>query len=303
MKPIPRGLSTAEANMQYPNINTKLFFLLGTPLGHSVSPPMHNCVFEKLGLDHIYLPVEVEADNLERTFKGLTCMNVQGFNVTIPHKIRIMDLLDDLDPLAKTIGAVNTICIQDGKTIGFNTDGEDFIRSLKEETGLDCQGKRFFLLGSGGAARAISMTLADQGAERVFLCNRTVEKAEALASEINRKIRNCAQIVLPEIARQREVIENCDALVNCTSLGMHPKDDILPIDESLIDSHLVVVDIVYNPLITKLLRVAESKGCQICRGLGMLIYQGAAAFKLWTGREPLVSEMSKMAYSIMQSRL
>jgi shikimate dehydrogenase len=286
--------------MRYPTVSTKLVILLGNPLGHSISPPMHNRVFETLGMDYCYMPVEVNENNLKKVFSGLIRMNVAGFNVTIPHKIGIMELLDELDPLAATIGAVNTICVKDGKTKGYNTDGEGFIQSLEEETKLSTRGKRFFLLGCGGAARAIAMTLAFDGAEKVIICNRTVAKAQALASEINEKIRTCAEVVEQTSKSQGQALLNCDVLINCTSLGMHPREDVLPIDESLLLPHLIVADIVYNPLMTRLLKSAEEKGCTVAPGLGMLIYQGAAAFKLWTGIEPTISEMSDLAYSLMK---
>jgi shikimate dehydrogenase len=288
--------------MNYPTVRTKLVILLGNPLGHSVSPPMHNRVFETLGMDYCYLPVEVNEENLEKVFTGLVRMNVAGFNVTIPHKIRIMDYLDELDPLAATIGAVNTICVENGKTKGYNTDGEGFIRSMEEETGISTKGKRFFLLGCGGAARAIAMTLASHGAEKIILCNRTAAKAQALAAEINGKIRNCATVAEQTATSQAEALRNCDVLINGTSLGMHPREDVMPIDESLLLPHLIVADIVYNPLTTKLLRSAKERGCTIVPGLGMLIYQGAAAFKLWTGVEPVISEMSNVAYSLMSNQ-
>jgi len=286
--------------VDYPTVTTKLVILLGNPLGHSVSPPMHNRVFQSLGMDYCYLPVEVSDENLEKVFAGLTRMNVAGFNVTIPHKIRIMEYLDELDPLAATIGAVNTICVQDGKTKGYNTDGIGFIRMLEEETGISVEGKRFFLLGCGGAARAISMTLAYQGAEKIIICNRTRAKAEALAAEINDKIRNCAEVVGESTGEQARALNNCAVLINCTSLGMHPAENVLPLDESLLLPHLIVVDIVYNPLMTRLLLAAKAKGCSIVAGLGMLIYQGAAGFKLWTGVEPNVAEMSEVVYALMK---
>lgn len=286
--------------MRYPTVSTKLVILLGNPLGHSISPPMHNRVFETLGMDYCYMPVEVNENNLKKVFSGLVRMNVAGFNVTIPHKIGIMELLDELDPLAATIGAVNTICVKDGKTKGYNTDGEGFIRSLEEETKISTRGKRLFLLGCGGAARAIAMTLAFDGAEKVIICNRTVAKAQALASEINEKIRTCAEVVEQTSKSQAQALETCDVLINCTSLGMHPREDVLPIDESLLLPHLIVADIVYNPLMTRFLKSAEEKGCTVVPGLGMLIYQGAAAFKLWTGIEPTISEMSDLAYSLMK---
>jgi shikimate dehydrogenase len=288
--------------MKYPTVTTKLVILLGNPLGHSISPAMHNRVFEKLGLDYCYMPVEVGPDNLATVFTGLTRMNVAGFNVTIPHKIRIMEYLDELDPLAETIGAVNTICIDDGRTKGYNTDGEGFIRSLEEEAKISVRDKRFFLLGGGGAIRAIAMTLAFKGAEKIIICNRTMTKAQELAAEINGKIRHCTEAVEQVFDRQAEAIEQCDILVNGTSIGMHPHSDELPIDESLLTSRLIVADIVYNPLMTRLLRTAEDRGCTIARGLGMLIYQGAAGFKLWTGIDPLIGEMSEVAYRLMNSK-
>ena len=286
--------------MNYPTVTTKLVILLGNPLGHSVSPAMHNRVFEMLGMDYCYLPVEVNEDNLEKVFSGLTRMNVAGFNVTIPHKIRIMEYLDELDPLAATIGAVNTICVKDGKTKGYNTDGEGFARSLEEETGISTKGKYFFLLGCGGAARAIAMTLAFQGAGKIIICNRTTAKAESLAAEINDKIRNCAEVVEQAVGSQSKALQNCDVLINGTSLGMHPREGVLPIEESLLLPHLIVADIVYNPLTTKLLQSAKERGCSIVPGLGMLIYQGAAAFKLWTDVEPIISEMSNIVHSLMK---
>ena len=288
--------------MKVPTINTKFIILLGNPLGHSVSPAMHNRVFGKLGLDYCYLPVQVTPENLKTVFAGLCKMNVAGFNVTIPHKIGIIEHLDALDPLAATIGAVNTICVKDGRTIGYNTDGEGFIRSLEEEGNVSVRDKKIFLLGCGGAARAIAMTLAFRGAEKIFICNRTLAKAEALAAEINEKIGNCAAAVeaLPE--RQRETIKTCDILINTTSIGMHPREDALPLDEDSLFPHLVVADIVYNPHTTRLLAAALAKGCRIVHGLGMLIHQGAAGFKLWTGLDPLIPEMSAAAYAMVAEK-
>jgi shikimate dehydrogenase len=288
--------------MKYPTVDTKLVILLGNPLGHSVSPAMHNRVFEKLAMDYCYLPVPVSPENLREVFRGLIKMNVIGFNVTIPHKIAIMELLDALDPLAATIGAVNTIRVSDGKTTGYNTDGEGFIRSLEEQTKLSVRGKRILLLGCGGAARAIAMTLAFRGVEKIFISNRTVAKAEALAAEINSKLGNCAEALTPSPGHLAEIITGCDFLVNSTNLGMRPREEELPLAPELLAGHLVVADIVYNPLMTRLLRTAEAKGCRIVEGLGMLIYQGAAAFKLWTGIEPLIPEMAEVAYAMVTAR-
>lgn len=288
--------------MNIPSVATKLVALLGNPLSHSISPAMHNRVFQKLGMDYLYLPVEVAPQNLQTVFAGLSRMNVGGFNVTIPHKIAIMELLDELDPLAETIGAVNTICIEDGKTKGYNTDGYGFIRSLTEESGISVAGSRFLLLGAGGAARAIAMTLASRGAEKIFICNRTVSSALSLVNEINTKITPCAEVVEQEHGEQATAIRSCNVLINTTSIGMTPMAEQIPIDASLLFQDLIVADIVYNPLTTRLLRSAESIGCSTVPGLGMLIYQGAAAFTLWTGLEPLVAEMSEVAHTLMATK-
>ncbi len=285
--------------MQLPTVNTKLVILLGQPLGHSVSPAMHNRVFKKLAMDYCYMPVEVSAEDLKTVFRGLTKMNVAGFNVTIPHKVRIMEFLDELDPLAQTIGAVNTICLRDGKTKGYNTDGEGFIRSLEEKADISTRGKRFFILGSGGAVRAIAMTLAFKGAEKIYLCNRTYSKAKSLTEEINKKISPCAETVEQVTNSINFFLKECDVLINGTQLGMRPNENISPVDKSLLSKHLIVSDIVYNPLMTKLLKDAQQLDCTIVDGLGMLIYQGAAAFQLWTGVEPLIHEMSEVAYKLM----
>jgi shikimate dehydrogenase len=288
--------------IKYPGVTTKLVILLGNPLGHSISPAMHNRVFEKLGMDYCYMPVEVDGKNLKKVFAGLCQMNVAGFNVTIPHKIEIIQYLDELDPLAATIGAVNTICVKDGKTKGYNTDGAGFIRSFEDEAKISVKGKNIFLQGCGGGARAIAMTLAFHDVKKIYICNRTVAKAEGLAAEISKKIRSCTEVVGQSPTNLRKAINDCDIYVNSTSLGMHPLEDVLPIDDSLLSPDLTVADIVYNPLMTKLLKTAKDKGCTVVPGLGMLIYQGAAAFKLFTGVEPPIEEMSAAAHTLMASR-
>ena len=277
--------------MKNPSVHTKLFFLLGYPLEHTFSPRMQNRAFDSLGMDCSYWPVEVSAEDLPVVFGGLKRMNTAGFNVTIPHKLRIMNLLDEIDPLAAAIGAVNTICMRDGKAVGYNTDGEGFVRNLEEGLGVTPAGKTVMLLGSGGAARAIAMTLASRGARKVFICNRTRGTAEALAAEINGKIGNCAEAIPMETAFMAGVIPGCDILVNCTSVGMHPDTDATPIDPGLLFRDIIVADIVYNPRMTRLLSAARDAGCRYINGLGMLVYQGAEAFRLWTGVMPPVDAM------------
>ncbi|BCL59503.1 shikimate dehydrogenase (NADP(+)) [Desulfomarina profundi] len=286
--------------MTFPSVTTKLVFLLGYPLGHSVSPAMHNHVFNTLSMDYCYLPVEVTPENLGPVFTGLSKINTGGFNVTIPHKIAILEYLDEIDPLAEKIGAVNTICLNNGKTKGYNTDGKGFVQSLEKKGNLAIQGKNIFILGCGGAVRAIAMTLAFRGARHIYICNRTQSKAEQLAGEINEKIAECTTAVEQVKSSIAKYLETCDVLINGTQLGMHPHTDTSPIDGSLLFSHLVVADIVYNPLKTRLLRDAEQRGCITVDGLGMLVYQGAAAFSLWTGKTPLISEMKTIAYDLVK---
>lgn len=281
---------------------TKLFVLLGNPLGHSVSPPMHNLAFEHLSQDCSYFPVEVSPENLETVFKGLAKMNVVGMNVTIPHKLQIMDYLDELDPVAATIGAVNTVKFTDDRAKGYNTDGEGFIRSLEEDASISVSGKRFYIIGCGGAARAISMTLAFKGAAKIYLSNRTEEKAKSLAEEINSKIRDCARVVSNLESDLLRAAEDVDVIINSTSIGMHPHINELPLDTSLLQPRHIVADIVYNPKETALLKAANSKGCTTVEGLGMLLYQGVAAFIIWTGLEPPVAAMKEKLEALMRAK-
>jgi shikimate dehydrogenase len=276
------------------DVNTKLVALLGNPLGHSFSPAMQNKAFEILGLNYFYLPVEVTPNDLKDVVRGISKMNFAGYNVTIPHKIQIMALVDHVDELAQNIGAVNVVTLKDGISTGYNTDGEGFIQSLEAESGTSVRGKRHFIIGCGGAARAIAMTLAFKGAEKIFICNRTEHKARDLVAEINTKVRPCGEAVRMDPSKIKAGVQQADVLINATSIGMHPDEDRLPIAEALIPAGRIVSDIVYNPVKTKLLQAAEKKGCKIVTGLGMLVYQGAEGFKLWTGAEPPVEAMFKV---------
>jgi shikimate dehydrogenase len=273
------------------DVNTKLVALLGNPLGHSFSPAMHNKAFGLLGLNYFYLPIEVTPSDLKDVVRGISKMNFAGFNVTIPHKIQIMEHLDHIDALAKTIGAVNTVVLKNGVSTGYNTDGEGFVRSLETETGAPVKGQCHFILGCGGAARAIAMTLAFKEAGRILICNRTEQKAHDLVAEINAKVRPCSEVVRREPADIQAGVGQADVLINTTSIGMHPDGDRLPLAEELIPQGRTVFDIVYNPVKTRLLEAAERKGCKIVPGLGMLVYQGVEAFKLWTGVEAPAKEM------------
>jgi len=264
------------------NIMTKLVGLLGYPLGQSLSPLMHNKAFEICNLNKIYIPIEVMTENLEAVVDGIKRMNFDGFNITKPHKIEIIKHLDEIDDNAKCIGAVNTVTIKDGMLKGYNTDGTGFLKSFIENTGEKIDGKNILILGSGGAARAISMTLALNNAKNIFICNRTYEKAVNLSVEINNHARNCS-IAIPMLYEEIEkVVKMSDVLINSTSIGMYPNIDVSPLDKDLLNKNLIVCDIVYNPRKTKLIRDAEELGCKTVIGLFMLLYQGVEAFELWT---------------------
>jgi shikimate dehydrogenase len=271
--------------------HTKLVGLLGLPLGHSLSPAMHNRAFQTLGLNYTYLPIEVSDRDLRTVAAGIARMNFIGYNVTIPHKIRIMDSLDAIDPLAQAIGAVNTVTIENGCSTGYNTDGIGFLKSLEAVGEGALADKSVVVLGSGGAARAIVMTLAQEGAGRITISNRTEKKARLLAKDANRRGRSCCEALALQPAPLKAALQEAHILVNTTSVGMHPDTAQTPIDARLLEDHLVVCDIVYNPRRTRLLDAARQKGCRIVEGLGMLVYQGAASFRLWTGLAPPIAAM------------
>jgi shikimate dehydrogenase len=262
---------------------TKLMGLLGHPLGHSLSPLMHNTAFESLSLDKLYIPIEVSPENLETVVKGMAKMNFEGFNVTIPHKIEIMKFLDDVDDYAKCIGAVNTVAVHEGRLKGYNTDGMGFLKSFEESTGIKIDGKNVFILGSGGASRAISMTLAMNKSNKIYICNRTYEKALSLAEDITKQSGVDSVAVKHEYEEMKKAIADCHVLINTTSVGMSPDIDSSPVERELLSPSLIVCDAVYNPRKTKLLKDAEEIGCKTVEGLKMLVYQGAAAFEIWTG--------------------
>ena len=274
------------------DVNTKLVGLLGSPLGHSFSPAMHNRAFQTLDLNYFYMPIEVTSEHLQDVARGISRMNFAGYNITIPHKIQIMQYLDHIDELARGIGAVNTVKIENGVSTGYNTDGLGYIQTLETEAEISVAGKRCFILGCGGGARAIAMTLAFQNVEQIILCNRTEQKAHDLCAEINANVRECCTVVsMNNRSEIKAAINHIDVLINTTSVGMHPDESRMPLETDLVPEGIIVSDIVYNPLKTKLLQVADEKGCRIVYGLGMLVYQGAEAFKIWTGLEPPVEEM------------
>jgi shikimate dehydrogenase len=274
----------------------KIVGLIGFPLGHSVSPAMQNAAFKLLGLNFEYLPFEVAPDDLAEALNGLRAMHFAGFNVTIPHKETIIPLLDEVTDLSRVIGAVNTVVNQEGKLVGYNTDGAGFMESLKEDAKYDPKGERVVVLGAGGASRAVSVMLAENGAQSITLADIKEEKARQLSEYIRSYFGIDCSFASPESKDLQRAIDKAHILINTTPIGMHPNIDQSPLSEKLrLRSKLLVYDLVYNPSQTKLLKQAKEEGCRTCSGLGMLVRQGALGFTLWTGEEAPLEAMHKAA--------
>lgn len=270
--------------------HTGLICLLGSPCAHSISPMMHNAAFCALGLDYRYLAFDVNEQALPDAVRGLKAMGVRGFNLTMPDKNKMVALCDELSPAARLIGAVNTVVHENGRLTGHNTDGAGYMQSVKE-AGYDIIGKKMTLLGAGGAATAILVQAALDGVKEisVFLrktsrfYQRAEKTAEALMEQTAAKIRLCdfsdQKLLKSELA-------DSAILTNATSVGMAPNESACPIPEpSFLPDGLIVSDIIYNPSETALLKMAKSRNLPAFNGAYMLLYQGAEAFQLWTGKE------------------
>jgi shikimate dehydrogenase len=255
---------------------TELYGIIGNPVRHSMSPAMHNAGFATMGMNWVYVPMEVT--DIKQGIAGLRALGFRGVSVTVPHKETIIPFLDEIDPVAKKIGAVNTLVFQkgkDGRVIlrGLNTDWLGANTALAEKVNL--QQSRVLVVGAGGSAKAVGFGLVQAGAE-VIISNRTVETGKALADWLR-----CSFVPLEEVAGVA-----ADVLINTTSVGMEPDNEGIVVPPSLLSGFSVVMDIVYAPLQTRLLREAKAAGCQTIDGLAMLLYQGAAQFKIWTGAMP-----------------
>ncbi|MCX7747483.1 MAG: shikimate dehydrogenase [Clostridia bacterium] len=264
---------------------TRLVGIIGNPLEHSISPYLHNSISSLLGVDFIYVPFRVEKESLENAVKGLKAINVVGFNVTIPYKKDIMKFIDDNTKEALLMGAVNTVKYIEGRFYGYNTDAEGFSRAFKEGTGGSFKGKKVAIIGAGGAARAIAVKIAVEGASNIALINRTLSKASDISDIINNNIREAAASSYAlDDAKAKKVFSESDIIINTTSIGMYPEINVSPIDASFVFSKgQIVYDAIYNPLETKFLEEAKKAGCKTSNGLGMLFYQGIYAYEIWTG--------------------
>lgn len=265
--------------------STNIVGLIGHPVEHSFSPPMHNAAFKELKMDYAYVAFDVNPINLKSAIDGAKSLNIKGFNVTIPHKIEVMQYLDEIDEIASLIGAVNTIDFKNMK--GYNTDGIGAVKAIEEVTSI--KNKNIIVTGAGGASRAISFYLAKYGAESITILNRNVEKAENLAKDVSVLTDDVKSDSITEI---KKYLSAADILVDTTPVGMHPNISDEPIAYAK-DMHddLTVFDAVYNPNETVLIKEALKADAKPVYGIKMLLYQGAESFKIWTGRDAPVNVM------------
>lgn len=263
--------------------DTRVLGIIGNPLGHSLSPQMHNRALEHLRLNYVYVPFVVDNHALKEAVDGIRALGIDGVNVTIPFKEAVIGYLDDLSEEARWCGAANVVKNCGGKLVGYNTDGAGFMASLQEQ-GVLPGGQRVVVLGAGGAARAITYHLVQAEVESLVLINRSVDRAETLAEELKGISDVYVRAVGWERACLQEAIEEADLLINTTSIGMYPWiREMPPLDPEWFHPGLVVCDIVYNPIQTRLLMEASMRGLKTVNGVGMFVHQGALAFQLLTG--------------------
>ena len=269
--------------------STNIVGLIGHPVEHSFSPPMHNAAFESLGMDYAYVAFDVNPNDLKSAIEGADALNIKGFNVTIPHKIEVMQHLDELDEVARLIGAVNTIDFKNLK--GYNTDGIGAVRAIEEVTSIE--NKNVVVAGAGGASRAISFYLSKFGASSLTILNRNLDKAQNLARDILASDL-IGDVKSDSISENNTYLKDADILVDTTPLGMDPHIDDEPIAKAdAMHEDLVVFDAVYNPNETVLIKEAIKADAKPIYGIKMLLYQGAESFKIWTGRDAPIDVMEK----------
>ena len=276
---------------------TGLLALIGSPVGHSGSPAMYNFSFQYHNLDYAYMAFDIKEDEVPAALDAMRLFKMRGCNVTMPCKNKAAQCVDELSPAARIVGAVNTIVNENGKLVGHITDGTGFVRNLKEH-GVDVKGKKMVVLGAGGAATALQVQCALDGAARISIFNPNdvfLDRAKSTAEKLEKEVPECKVNVycIEDQDKLREEIANTDILVNGTLAGMKPHDDISLVDKSMFHKNLVVADVVYNPEETRMLREAKEAGCKTVGGKGMLLWQGAAAYKLYTGLEMPTEEYQK----------
>lgn len=278
------------------NTRTELCGVLGNPIEHSLSPAIHNAAFQHLGLNYIYLAFRVE--DIQSAIQGIRALgNLRGFSVTIPHKVSSMEYLDEIDPTARHIGAINTIVKTKDTLAGFNTDAAGALQALQQAQ-VDLSDSHVLILGSGGAARAIAFGLAlNAPIKGLNLLGIDENERKRLAQDLRRKTSMTVDESTLDPNSLAQAIKHAHLLINCTPVGMDPHPDATPVPRELLNTRLTVMDIVYNPLETRLLREAREAGCITIRGLEMFLHQAMAQFELWTSRPAPVTVMRQVLES------
>lgn len=271
------------------NATTHLYGVIGNPIHHSLSPLMHNAVFEKLKMNSVYMAFQIEAINLALAFEGMRSLGVMGWNITIPFKESSLEFIDEVpEDIDRCVGAINTVVNQSGKLTGYNTDVPGFLFALKEDLGFNPEGKTVLVLGAGGAGRAVLFGLAFSHAEKILIYDSNLERASGLAKtlEIHFPETEIQPLLEPSVVKD----EGLDLVVNATFCGMKAADPLV-FDLSVIKQKCAVFDLIYNPFQTKLLKLAKDLKLPCANGLGMLASQGALSFGLWTGKKEGVREI------------
>ncbi|MEH7379875.1 shikimate dehydrogenase [Bacillus sp. JJ1533] len=274
----------------------KVYGVIGTPISHSMSPIMHNDLFEHYKLEARYHAFHVTQKGVKAAMEGIRALEISGINVTIPHKIDVIEYLDEVEEVAANIGAVNTIVNENGKLIGYNTDGHGFIRSLNQVIRNEelCSSK-ILIIGAGGAARGIFISLAAIGVKKIDIVNRTIDRAKTIIEDCKYTVDSHAL----GFAEAEADLGSYQVIVNTTSVGMHPNVDEMPLSMDKVAPKTIVSDIIYNPFETKLLKEAAKRGAITQNGIGMFVYQGALAFERWTGIFPDTKRMERLVTSLL----
>ncbi|MGI5912898.1 MAG: shikimate dehydrogenase [Syntrophomonadaceae bacterium] len=262
---------------------TRACVVIGNPVEHSLSPQIHNAAFNALSLDYIYVASAVK--NLKEALHGIKALGYIGASVTIPHKEATLQIVDKVDEEAAAIGAINCVVVKNEELIGYNTDGRGWIKSFINGTKTTVENKTFVVIGAGGAARAIIVSLANSGVKKIIIANRTIERGVALAKHATKVSGTPVSAIDLTDESLQKALEEADVVVNGTSVGMHPNIDHVPFNTKLLKKNHIVCDAIFNPTPTRLLREAQQIGCTTLSGVGMLIEQGAIAFELWTGHQ------------------
>lgn len=277
--------------------------LIGYPVAHSLSPQLHHAGFEALGVEARYELWETPAEELEARVQSLRASEMLGANVTIPHKEAVLAWLDECDPQAERIGAVNTIVNRNGRLVGYNTDAPGFLRALRDEAGpgFELRGKRAVLLGNGGAARGAAIALLDSAVAALTILARSEAHTEILLEHLRRQSSKtpCLRCALFDTPEANQALSEADVVINTTSVGLKPGDETLLIDVEQLPCAALVMDMIFNPARTPLLRAARARGCVVLNGLTMLLYQGTLAFELWMGR-PAPEEIMRAALGLKE---